>query len=223
MVMRIERIEVGSLLSYSPHGFGKRAEYSRDVMSAIKNDQYVQVDRKRMQMSEYVAKLVGQERRNLPFSHIFDGNPILVPTPSSSLKKPDSLWPASRIAVSLSKELGNEVARCLVRIKPLPKSATSAAADRSTAAQHFESLEVQKVLNHPKSILLVDDVVTRGATLLGAANRLVQGYPEAHFAAFTALRTVSNPSDFNSWKDPVREVITLQPNGGTLRRPWRSA
>ena len=67
--------------------------------------------------------------------------------------------------------------------------------------------------------MLVDDVVTRGATLLGAANRLAESYPDAQIAAFVALRAVSNPSEFKEVKDAVDGFITLQPNGGTLRRP----
>jgi len=54
---------------------------------------------------------------------------------------------------------------------------------------------------------------------LGAANRLAESYPDAQIAAFVALRAVSNPSEFKEVKDAVDGFITLQPNGGTLRRP----
>jgi predicted amidophosphoribosyltransferase len=188
-------------------------------MSAVKNDEFIVAEGKRIQMSEFVAKTVRQKRESLPFSHLFDPSPVLVPTPSSSLKKPDSLWPANRIALALSKELGSQVAECLVRVEPLPKSATSAAPNRSTAAQHFESLLVQESLTKPKAILLVDDVVTRGATVLGAANRLAESYPDAQIATFVALRAISNPSEFKEVREAVDGFITLQPNGGTLRRP----
>jgi len=66
---------------------------------------------------------------------------------------------------------------------------------------------------------LIDDVVTRGATLLGAANRLAESYPDAQIAAFAALRAIGNPAEFKSVNNPVKGVITLQSNGGTLRRP----
>ena len=217
--MRLQRIEFGALLSYSPNGRAFRDVASKGVMSAVKNDEFIVAEGRRIQMSEFVAKTVRQRRESLPFSHLFDSNPVLVPTPSSSLKKPDSLWPANRITLALRKELGNEASECLVRVKPLPKSATSAAPNRSTAAQHFETLQVQELLTRPKAILLVDDVVTRGATLLGAANRLAESYPDAQIAAFVALRAVSNPSEFKEVKEAVDGFITLQPNGGTLRRP----
>ena len=220
MVMRLQRIEFGALLSYSPHGKTPRDVASKGVMSAVKNDEFVIASGNQIQMSEFVAQSVKEKRGSLPFfSHLFDSNPVLVPTPSSALKKPDSLWVPNRIALALKSELGCEVAKCLVRVKPLPRSATSAASSRSTAAQHFESLEVQEILAQPKSILLIDDVVTRGATLLGAANRLAESYPDAQIAAFAALRAIGNPAEFKSVNDPVKGVITLQSNGGTLRRP----
>jgi len=188
-------------------------------MVAVKQDQFVLTEGKRIPMSEFVVETVKQKLDSLPFSHLLDGKPVLVPTPSSSLKKPDSLDVPSRIAVALKKKFGNEVAECLVRVKPLEKSATSVAPNRSTAAQHFDSLQVQEILTEPESILLVDDVVTRGATLLGAANRLAESYPDAKVAAFVALRAVSNPSDFKGVRESVCGFITLQSNGGTLRRP----
>lgn len=217
--MRLQRIQFGALPSYSPHGKTPKDVASKGAMSAVKNDEFIIASGNRIQMSEFVAQFVKEKRGNLPFSHLFDSNSVLVPTPSSALKKPDSLWVPNRIALALKKELGCEVAECLVRVKPLPKSATSAASSRSTAAQHFESLEVQEILAQPKSILLIDDVVTRGATLFGAANRLAESYPDAQIAAFAALRTISNPAEFKSVNDPVKGFITLQSNGGTLRRP----
>lgn len=217
--MRLQRIQFGALLSYSPHGKTPKVVASKGAMSAVKNDEFIIASGNRIQMSEFVAQSVKEKRGNLPFSHLFDSNSILVPTPSSALKKPDSLWVPNRIALALKRELGCEVAECLVRVKPLPKSATSAASSRSTAAQHFESLEVQEIIAQPKSILLIDDVVTRGATLFGAANRLAESYPDAQIAAFAALRTISNPAEFKSVNDPVKGFITLQSNGGTLRRP----
>ncbi len=217
--MRLEKIEFGALLSYSPHGITQREIFSRSVRTAVKNDEFIISSSKQVQMSEFVAQSVKKMLGSLPFSHLFDSNPVFVPTPSSSLKKPDSLWVPNRIALALQRELGGEVAECLVRVKPLPKSATSAAPNRSTATQHFESLEVQKVLGEPKSILLIDDIITRGATLLGAANRLAESYTDARIAAFAALRTVSNPSEFKSVTESVNGLIRLQPSGGTLRRP----
>lgn len=52
-------------------------------------------------------------------------------------------------------------------------------------------MKVKKTLFEPDEILLVDDVVTRGATLLGAANKLVDAYPNARISTFAAIRTIN--------------------------------
>ena len=77
--------------------------------------------------------------------------------------------------------LGIAVEECLKRVFPLRKSATSSAGDRPKADEHYASLEVQKILFEPKEILLIDDIVTRGATILGAANKLIDVFPEAQY------------------------------------------
>jgi phosphoribosylpyrophosphate synthetase len=49
-------------------------------------------------------------------------------------------------------------------------------------------MQVQKVLSEPSNILLVDDIITRGATLLGAASRLAEAFPKAEIRAFAVMR-----------------------------------
>ncbi|MHB8602594.1 MAG: hypothetical protein ACYC6W_10225 [Nitrosotalea sp.] len=111
------------------------------------------------------------------------------------------------------KGLGTKVVECLKRVKPLPKSATSLAENRPKASAHFDSLEVEKKLFEPPEILLIDDVVTRGATLLGAANRLLEAYPNANIRAFSVIRTISSPEDFTNIYDPRTGTITLRGEG----------
>ena len=171
-------------------------------------------------MSDLIANSVQQKCTNPPFDSFFNSNPILVPTPSSGLRRADSLWVPQRLATALQyRGLGRQVADCLIRVTPLPKAATSIASNRPTALQHFHSLDVQKLLTDPNSILLVDDVITRGATLLGAANRLASVYPNTRIAAFAALRTVSNPREFTRITESISGSIKLLSSGGTLRRP----
>jgi hypothetical protein len=219
--MQLDRLEFGSLLSYSPHGIGNLDKQSRSVTYFIKQDTYVKSppNTQSILMSDLIAQTVKRRMPELEFASIFDGHPLFVPTPSSSLKKANSLDVANRIATALGKELGCEVNECLKRVIPLPKSATSMAANRSKADRHFASLEVQKPLYEPKSIVLIDDVVTRGATLLGAANRLLATYPDCSIKAFTAMRTMSNPKEFKTIEETAHGTILLTPNGGTWRKP----
>jgi predicted amidophosphoribosyltransferase len=174
MSLQVTIIEFGALLSYTPHGKIPKDIASKGVMTAVKNDEFVSAPGRRIQMSEFIAQSVKQKLKAFPFSRLFEPNLTVVPTPSSSLKQPNSLWPANNIALALGKQFNYSVEEHLIRTIPLPKSATSSASSRSTALQHFNSLSVQPLLTKPKSILLVDDVVTRGATLLGAANTILR-------------------------------------------------
>jgi predicted amidophosphoribosyltransferase len=125
-----------------------------------------------------------------------------------------------RIATALvGVGLGKEVAPYLVREKPVRKAALSMANERPTAIEQYESMSVQERLSRPDEILLVDDVVTRGATLLGAANRLAEVFPQTRIRAFAALRTISNPDEFDKVYVPCVGAIELRESGDTSRRP----
>lgn len=218
--MRLNKLGFGALLSYSPYGHSKEEELSRSFRTAIKNDEFVRISGKQVQMSEFIAESIQKSKDSLSFAHLFDNKTILVPARSSSLMKANSLWVPFRIATAMQKRgLGREVSACLVRKYSLPKAATSTGANRPTVAQQYDSQEVQKLIAEPESILLVDDVVTTGATLIGSANRLAEVYPKARIAAFVALRTVTLSEDFNGIYEPVFGEITLYPSRKTHRDP----
>jgi hypothetical protein len=186
-------------------------------MRALKDDQIVLSNPPSL-MSDYVAELIKRDITRLPFARIFDRNPLLIPTPNSTLMKSGTLWVPQRLANALMRKgLGRGVESCLERVIALPKSATSSAPNRPKAKQHFESMVVQKVFPEPDEILLVDDVVTRGATLLGAANRLAEAFPKARIRAFAAMRTISPPNVFASVRNPVMGTIELAANDDTFR------
>lgn len=187
-------------------------------MIFLKRDQFV--SKPPVLMSEFIAKGIKQELSNLPFAHFFQPNTILVPAPKSSLMQPYELWVPERIAKALVAEgFGSKVVPCLTRSKPVTKAAASPASERPTAEQHYDSLIVQGALSKPQEIVLIDDVVTRGATLVGCSNRLRDAFPECRIRAFAAMRTISDSNEFQSVYSPCIGTITLSPSGQTYRRP----
>jgi hypoxanthine phosphoribosyltransferase len=85
---------------------------------------------------------------------------------------------------------------------------------------HFDSLAHSRQLSPAKRYLVVDDVITRGATLLACASRIKESNPTAEVKGFALLRAISNPVEFEAIVDPVGDgTITLRPQGDTLRRP----
>ena len=168
--MHLSVVEFGSLLTYSPRGTSDSEQRSRTWMQNLKND--LSSSNPPIVMSRRISNVIKQMMATLPFSHFLKINPILVPIPNSTLMRPGALWVPQRLANAFVQNgLGIAVEECLKRVFPLRKSATSSARDRPKADEHYAPLEVQKGLFEPKEILLIDDIVTRGATILGGSEQ----------------------------------------------------
>ena len=220
--MRLTKLDYGALLTYTPRGHSVKIQDAKEFMIALKNERFVEDPQngKLVLMSEWIAKTIQRNITTLPLASFFQPKTILVPTPKSSLMRPDTLWVPERIASALTKMgFGNKVISCLTRTKSVPKAASSLAKDRPKAIDHYKSMNVTRILSNPDEIILVDDVITRGATLLGAANLLANAFPETPIRAFAAMRTISNTNEFNELYDPRVGIIELQNNGETLRKP----
>ena len=221
--MRITVLEFGSLLAYVPRVSSDKMQQAKNVMFAIKSDSFLEQPREQpTPMSQWIAKAVQREMSTLPFISLFQRDTILVPVPSSSLMQPGSLWVPDRIATALAKAgVGKEVVRYLTRVKPLRKAASSEPSERPTPEEQFQTLAVQRRMSEavPAQITLIDDIVTRGSTLLGAANRLAEVFPDARVSSFAAMRTV-RPHDFENVYDPQSGTIRYRElTGDTIRRP----
>ena len=212
--MKLTTIELASLLSYSPHGTGGMDEASKKTMYAVKGDR-MQGD---VSMSECIAAGIRNRLATLPFADYFTKTTVLVPAPQSSLARPGRLWVPQRLVRSMQKHGLGVRKECLVRRRAVPKSSTSAPGARPKPQVHYESMSVTGTLGaRPSDIVIVDDVVTRGATLIGAAGRLAEAFPSARIRGFAALRTVSRPSEFRKIFDPCVGRIDIQ-NGDAFAR-----
>ena len=193
---------------------------ARELMKMIKAERYFGNPPKLT--SQWIAETVRDFKERLPFASFFRDDSVLVPLPSSSLMQRDTLWVPERISTALVKVgLGKESIPLLVRETPVPKAAWSKPSERPKAKDHIGSMSVQRRIPEPPAqILLVDDIITRGATALGAANKLAEAFPLAQIRAFAAMRTISDPSNFQSWFNPVIGTVQYGPNTeGTVRRP----
>jgi predicted amidophosphoribosyltransferase len=108
--------------------------------------------------------------------------------------------------------LGREVLFSLERIEAVPKSAFQAWGSRTTALRHYETIRASADLTAAKRITLVDDFLTKGNTLLGAASRLKDVYPQATLAAFAPVRTKGLQPEIDQLVEPgigrIRERFT---------------
>ncbi len=217
--LRCSQVEFASLLSYAPRGDSPTADQSRNLRTALK--QGFLVGDPPTPVSTWVADYIRQRQPSLPaLSSVFGSSPVLVPVPKSALHRPGSLWVPDQLSSALvAAGLGARVARLLRRTTAIAKAATSVPSERPTALTHYQTLSVQSELAPPHAIVLVDDIVTTGAALLGSANRVMEAYPGASVRGFAALRTVSSPLDFEGIVRPVSGWIRLLSSGRCLRRP----
>jgi hypothetical protein len=209
-----ESLRFASFLSYCPRGESPAHRESQSVMRLLKENRMMREKSPPISGSMFAARRLAQEAPPEVLSVLRDA--VLVPVPRSSLSKSDSLWPALEICNALvAQGIGARVLEALRRERALTKAAWAETRDRPTVEAQCESLAVERPLDLPGAVVLVDDVVTRGATLLGCARHLRRLRPELDVAAFAMIRTISAPEKFERILSPCAGTISLGPNGCT--------
>jgi hypothetical protein len=163
---------------------------------------------------------LAQEFASSGLAEILGPEVALVPAPKSSPLVEGALWPARRIADDLVRRgLGKEVIPCVRRAVRVPKSAFAGVGERPTAKTHLESLAVDIPLARPSRIAVVDDVVTKGATLLAVASAVKDIFPEADVRVFAMLRTMGLQPEVERILEPCVGAIRLSAWGEADRQP----
>lgn len=205
-----------AFVAYCPRGDGEPHETSRKLVRQVKENRIVRGHPVNESCAAFVARRLGEERPAVVVS-MLRPDAVLVPVPRSSLTQPGALWPSLEICNALvARGFGGRVLACLRRDKAVPKAARAGMGERPSAATNFRSLAVDRPLDVPAEVVLVDDVVTRGATLVGASWRLMQARPGVVVRAFAVIRTISRPDRFARILDPCAGTIVF--DGGNYER-----
>lgn len=214
MKSRPNRITFGSFLVYPSTAKTDETRKFKQTILRIKLDRY---DRTvAMRMPEYAAKRLAEELPGSPLKDFFEGA-VLVPIPQSGLRQKHSLWPAQRICEELVRhKIAKRFEPVLERKTPVRKSAGSA--DRPAPHEHYESFDVLLPLPTASRIILVDDVITRGSTALGASWRLLDIFPELEITVFAMARTVP-AEDARQFVDIQVGMVELTKTNWLERRP----
>jgi predicted amidophosphoribosyltransferase len=153
----------------------------------------------------FYARCVMRQAHLMPvLAEFFRAIDVLIPIPASAPRRPREYLP-DRLADALVAEgLARSAWKGLSRVRSVAKSATSAPGRRPTVRVHYESLSVVPGFDLPEDarFLLIDDVVTRGRTLLAAATRLHEAFPQARITAFALLRTLGFRDHIETLLDP---------------------
>lgn len=185
-------VEFGSFLVYSPRGIEKTSKTSKGICIAIKDDGFLTAGGVSQRAIPFLVKALRARLPGSSIENLFADSPVLVPAPRSAPTKEGSLNPTHKICEEMAANgFGSETRFLLERITAVPKAATSAPKDRPTVQMHYDSMRVNPELAAPRSIVVVDDVVTRGTMFLAAVGRLQDFYPQARIRAFGMVRTMS--------------------------------
>jgi hypothetical protein len=125
-------------------------------------------------------------------ARFFPADAILVPIPGSRPHLYGRVSATERLALALMRRgLGARMWCGLRRVGSVRKSGTAPLGSRPSVRAHFDSMAVRGIeIPGASPVVLIDDVVTKGRTLLAAALRLREVLPRADIRAFALLRTL---------------------------------
>jgi hypothetical protein len=206
----IKAIAYASCYVYSPTGMGTVSEKSRLLRALLKAGDA-------SFMLKYALRVRQQATDSPLLSGFFGAADVLVPVPGSGAYPTGRLWAAEHLAIALVNEgLGRAAWSGLHRVRAVRKSATAAPDERPTVQLHYESFVIERPEIAPERIVLIDDVVTKGRTLLAAASRVHEAFPAAKIRAFALIRTMGLIAGVQQLLDPCRGEIRWR--AGDARR-----
>ncbi len=195
----IRAVVYASCYVYSPTGTGAVCERSRLLRALLKAGDAGF-------MLKYALRVHQQATDSPLLAGFFGTTDVLVPVPGSAPSVPGGWWAAKHLAAALVNEgLGYVAWPGLRRVRAVRKSA-------------YESFFVDRPPIPPERIVLIDDVVTKGRTLLAAASRVHEAFPCAQIRAFALVRTMGLIPCVQQLLDPCKGEIRWRA-GDAYRTP----
>lgn len=228
-----------SFYAYAPLDDGRLCEAARRMCARLK-----EADPRAL--AGFAAQVWRDNAANGQFAELFGRNAVLVPVPGSRSGSTAPWVGERLAWCLKEMGLACALWPCLRRCHSVRKSAFAAAGERPTVLEHYASFAVDRAASgfdefgnvqqglcperrpwvragcHPESaesaprLVLVDDVVTRGRTLLAAAARLRQAFPGREVRAFALMRTLSRGQAL--WRNPDPCEGQVRWLGGDARR-----
>lgn len=144
-------------------------------------------------MAALVVTVMARGIDNTLLGEILNPNVTLVPMPRFAPLLKNAVWGPRTICVQLVENgLAREWQPLIERVAAIDKSAyVKNPANRPSPYRHGETMNAIASTVAPDELVLVDDVITKGATFAGAAARLMEVYPGVPIRAF-AITLVLN-------------------------------
>lgn len=210
--LMVGAVAYASCYVYSPAGTCPVSQRSRLLCWLLKAGNAEFLDR-------YARRVRQEADAHAELTAFFRSDALLIPVPGNKPRRAGSVPVAERLAAAFIRVgIGAAVWPGLKRVVAVRKSATAPGFERPTVGNHYRSLAVDTTDLNPQRILLVDDVVTKGRTLLAAASRVQEAFPAARIHAFALVRTMGLEPEIARLVDPCVGQIRWQ-GGDAHRRP----
>lgn len=197
-------------------------------------------------LARFAVQVWRENVANGRFAAFFAADVVLVPVPGSRPRERTPWVGERLAWCLKDMGLADTVWPCLKRRHPVRKSAFAAAGERPSLLEHYASFVVERAeanagclgrwrrTSPPDGstrtraagrsvraglaprLVLVDDVVTRGRTLLAAAARLSEAFPGCEIRAFALMRTLGRGEVL--WRNPDPCEGEVRWLGGDARR-----
>jgi len=148
----------------------------------------------------------------IPFQNFFGPDVGLVPVPRRTPLHQGALWPPLRICEEMAAVGLGQVAPYLARTVAITRSSTAGPGNRPDPEDHERTIACQSDLiggSFPR-LTIVDDVVTRGSTMVACYNILKAQFPQAEIRGFALVRTRGLVDDIDKILDPVIGTISYE-------------
>jgi len=203
-------LEFASFANYSSHGTTDEAKRSQGVCGQVKaaNDSVLALIAKRLQDADAE-----------PIQRFLAADRVLVPVPGSGKTNLGNLWVPREIYEALrAGGYVNPVMNLLERTSAVPKSAYASPGHRPTTETHKNSMRASVDLGIPSKITLVDDVITKGATSMGAALCLLEQRSDLDIKIFAVFRTCNSNPELTAFVDPKPGKVVYYDSSDAIRR-----
>ena len=187
-------LRFASFANYSSRGQNEESRKSKSLCDALKAGNA-------RTLSSLAGALAGA--RADPIREFISGDRHLVPIPGSGRTAPENFWGPKLICEALhGAGLGASSLPILNRATGVPKSAFARPGERPPPSRHYETMTAEVDLTTPLRLTLVDDVLTKGSTAIGAALRIKHELPDADILVLAVFRTCNFVAELDRCVEP---------------------
>jgi hypothetical protein len=147
--------------------------------------------------ADFVVRLIKALPVGHPLHGLFGADYAIVPAPGHSLIRSGAKTPLGLLAERMAHaRLGDRYEDIVRRTVAVPKMSLQPPGGRFDYLQHLDTIEARPIVSPAGGILVLDDVVTTGATMYATCLAIAKANPGVKVRAFGISRTDQTSASF---------------------------